>query len=514
MCYNKLHLDLSYRCRYFFNGHSQNCIHDVPCGICEECIRDIQMDYFIRMKSEYEQCVANGGKVAFLTFTYRDDRIPAYSYHYDSELKNIVFDRVNAKTSNLPFIYSFDRSNIQRFFNSYRKRFERMGVYSPFRYIVVGEYGTDAAYTQRSHFHVLIYYSKLAVEMLQRYTPFASIDWTIIRDVNELWTHGYVSESHTCGLFISSPDACSYCSKYVSKTMTLANLRRFSVFRDFIKTHFNSLLPDGYDGKPSVDGYFRHYLKKIGSNLYTLKSKNFGQSALNDIRDCIKHGDYQSAFDLFSKGYPYCSNGEQKYIGYSMYYFRKLCYNTRSDGSYYLNPVGVFFQKNILFNSSQSLVDLWKNIDYRLLPANDYNFVCEFLNNTPLIQVAYYKLFAENLSMPVCQSDCDVFGHFGLRRFNLSFNDLFSLKYSYLCDSRLADSREPYSITFGDFISSTDLQYDPPFVLADYSHFISLASSLINSSRELKSIERRTCDSKAKYLRDINNNYIYSHLNP
>lgn len=180
MCYNKLRLNTSYHCRYFFTGYAQKCIHDVPCGICEECVRDVQMDYFVRMKSEYEHCISNGGNVAFLTFTYSDDKIPAYSYHFDPELKDIVFDKINAKFSQLPFIYSFDRSNIQRFMNSYRKRFERMGVKSPFRYIVVGEYGTEEIFTQRSHFHVLFYYSKEAIELLKRYTPFTSIDYTIL----------------------------------------------------------------------------------------------------------------------------------------------------------------------------------------------------------------------------------------------------------------------------------------------------------------------------------------------
>lgn len=516
MCYNKLHIDTSYHCRYFYSGHAHKCVFDVPCGICEECIQQVQMDYFVRMKSEYEECTRNGGRVAFLTFTYSDDNIPAYSYHYDSENKEIVFDKVNAKTSQLPFIYSFDRSNLQRFFNSYRKRFERLGVKSPFRYIVVGEYGTEKLYTQRSHFHVLLYYTSEAIRMINYLSPFCTTEQTILTDVNDLWDYGIVSDSKIHGLFISSPDACSYCSKYISKTMTLLNLRRFAIFRDFIKTHFDGLLPDGYDCKPSIDGYFRHYIKKIGSNLYTLKSKNFGKYAVEKIENYLSFGDYESAYDDFVTGYPYISNGETKYIGYSMYYYRKLCYNVRRDGSYYLNSFGMYFQKRNLKSIADTLVDLWKKIDYRLLTTTEYEFVLNFLKRTPLLQVAYYKLFVDGVCFPVHPSGCycDIYDHFIFRNFNLTFDDLYDFRYSYLHDPLLVDTREPYGLTFGDFIASTDNEYYNHCCISDYSLFINLASRLIDKSRKCKALERKLKQDNIKYLQNINNNYIYSSLNP
>lgn len=513
MCYNKLHVDTSKKCRYFYYGHSQKCIFDVPCGICEECIRDAQMDYFLRMKAEYDACIADGGKVAFVTFTYNDDSIPAYVYHYDSDLKDIVFDKVSVRSSQTPFIYAFDRSNLQRFFNSYRKRFERYGIKSPFRYIVFGEYGTDIKFTQRSHFHALIYFTKEAIDNY-RFFCYSDemIESVIMSDINSLWKHGNCSKSKDKSLFITDSDACIYCSKYVSKTMTLANLRRFAIFRDFISSHLDELLPADYNGKKSLDGYFRYYLRKVGSNLYTLKSKNFGCSALQPVLNRLNSGNYDAAYEFFKQGYPYRFNNQIKYIGYSMYYFRKLCYNAREDGSFYLNSTGREFQTRILSESVDSFIDQVKSLDFRQLSKTSYDFVCEFLGRTPLYMVAYYKLFSHNR----CYSYVDdtyerLMDYYITRDISLvDFDFLCDDKFSYLCDSNVTSLVSPEYFRFGDVCKICPGLFHNPFYLSDYCLFIDIVDNLVSKSKKDKCLRDKLNKDMTKYLRDINNYYIYS----
>ena len=51
---------------------------DVPCGHCDDCRLNAKRDWTLRTWSEIERYNNSGGKVAFVTFTYRNKDLPLY----------------------------------------------------------------------------------------------------------------------------------------------------------------------------------------------------------------------------------------------------------------------------------------------------------------------------------------------------------------------------------------------------------------------------------------------------
>lgn len=515
MCLNPLHLDLSKRTKYFFPGYSQLINVDVPCCCCDECVSASQNDMFVRMKSEYDLCISKGGSVAFLTFTFNDFYISACRYFYNPITKDINFEKIQADSNRYDFIYCFDKKVVQRFFNTLRKYFERRGVKDSFRYFLVPEYGTDDRFTQRPHYHVLLYFSRCAYDLFC--LKDGSFDeYGFMSYINSIWRYGMVTPSSR-GLFLCNDDAICYVSKYISKTILLTKLNRFKNFRRFISTHLHELDPVDFKYNKNVDSLFKYYMKKSGSSLFVLKSKNFGISAIDELvslRDSFKYDELVRKFQL---GYSYVYNGEVKYKPFSMYYFRKLFYEFREDGSYFLTKHGFKFRSIIANDSIISLRDRINRLSLSLLDLKDRIFVNRCLSHKDfLTKFCLYSTLVRGRSFPKY-----VYRHL----FSYFYNDSKGVEFSSIVDFCVTcnygyifaydDYNSGYYLkgfsgfNFSDYKSMHPIFYSDAFYISYYEKFYEIINGLFLKSRIFKYESLSKQIKNSKLLREVINDFSY-----
>lgn len=533
MCTSPIYFNLATRSRYFHSGTSQLTNVSVPCGSCDECVNSSRNDYFIRMKSEYDDCISKGGLVAFVTLTYSNDNVPCCTFSYNSDTFDIDFKECSFSYDSNDFVFTFCKKNVQRFFNSLRKYYERQGVLCPFRYIFVSEYGSDNRFTQRPHFHGLIY---LSPQLVKYYG--VNLDTCFLRDISRYWSHGIVSASKY-GLFVDNDASSRYISKYISKNILLSKLYRFKLLKDFISAHIDVLNPSDFKYKKSVDSLFRYYLRKSGSSLFILKSKNFGSTAISELSELLRLREYEDVYRLFTQGFPYSVDGEVKYIPYSMYYFRKLFYGTRKDGSFYLKPESFYVRELIAKDSVSHFIDVYKSVDFSTLyNFRDTSFLSDFSdddfkslvdtcvsfqnNDLTLQYIGFYSLMIRGRCFPLstdvtlkliyteffcnnpyrCRSfdDISLFSYFLCRR-----------NYGYVfCFEDYTITLDCDSIKFYDFQKEHPFSFADPFHISELDMFLKVSNLIINSDRAIKLRVQSEIDSKAKYIRDIVNDYEYN----
>lgn len=169
-----------------FNAEYSPLYFMVPCGRCEECLKNRVNEYLLRADAEFEYNVKLGGDTLFLTLTYNSESIPCTNG-----------------------IYHFDSSHIRDFFKRLRVNMSRAGFDSTnIRYFLVSEYGGKY---KRPHYHALIYF------------PYKVNSWDFINRHTNLglfqrsWVYGYVSYSDKHGAYVKSKACNRYCCKYLSK---------------------------------------------------------------------------------------------------------------------------------------------------------------------------------------------------------------------------------------------------------------------------------------------------------
>lgn len=495
MCLRSFDVNLSYRSKYFYPGYSHPCFVSVPCNSCEECIKSAQDDYFVRCHSEFDDCVMNGGRVAFLTFTFDDYSVPRYKYIINDN--SIEFIPTKSTTSN--FIYAFDKSLLQTFFNSFRKFFERLGISSPFRYFVVGEYGTNNMYSQRPHFHGLFYLSKDVVDHYSLHGYFDTLSFMF--DVRRYWTYGIVSISKK-GLLIDSSDGIKYVSKYVSKGVSLLSLKRFSKFYDFILSNYSVLSDDVHKSPLSL---FNFYLRSVGSSLFVLKSVSFGLKAIDSLYSTFSEFGFDSFYDQFNKGYCYVDykNGSVRSIPFSNYYRRKLFYDCRSDGSFVLNYLGFQYKSRKIHESYSDFSSFLLSLSLDNLKNTPLSHLLPIISDTfysPAFVPRFflYVKFIRGRSYP--HSDLSFLNSivdFSNTSFDFdsSFFRLFRSCYSYCLYSddyyNLHYKYSHFSSPFLSYKESHPLSYCNPFFDSNFEVFYRAYLYLSNVYKSSKLLERK-----------------------
>ncbi|UPW41355.1 replication initiator protein [Sigmofec virus UA08Rod_3874] len=507
MCLNPIHLNISSRTKYYYKGYASLVNTEVPCCMCDECVSISQTDNFIRIASEYEECIKNGGKCAFVTFTFDNDNVPFYSYSYNSRTKTIDFEKIPYDSNNDSAIYGFDKSNVQRFFNSLRKYYERKGVVNGIRYFVVPEYGTDKKYTQRPHYHGLIMFSKEVIKLYRN-----GIQTKILKDIQKFWTVGYISKSKKYPLFVESLNAVSYVTKYVQKTINLNKLRRFNKFFDFVKENKHCLNPFDYIyNKENQNEYslFKFYLKKNGSHLFTMKSKNFGMYAVRSIQNKLQAGKIWSAYEEFRRGYQYVMNSKKMNSTYSNYYRRKLFYDIRSDGSYILNYYGFRIMQYEIKDSLKitrfKIHQLNPNIDLpEIKNRKDEMFVFKryYKDNTFLNQYIIYKklvrgcVFTPHVKSVICKylnsSSCDV---------TKLIPYLVKAKYGYIFDSDSMLCVNEDSMPLSLYLKKN--LYSNPVYIPIFEKFDYICTRLIINGKNKEYEKRKKEFEQRKMLKDL-----------
>lgn len=129
----------------------------VPCGKCEECIKDKQNEYVIRTVEEAHKM----GNPWFITLTYSEDTVP---FLYDEDESGLYIDKESGECFD-----GYDTDTGEEYYENYRilrskdvqdwkKRVKRSIEYHTkkkleFSYLICGEYGPR---THRPHYHGLL----------------------------------------------------------------------------------------------------------------------------------------------------------------------------------------------------------------------------------------------------------------------------------------------------------------------------------------------------------------------
>lgn len=508
MCLSPISVDISkrtyiYNVRGFIPSYSS-----VPCGICSECTSSSRNEYFVRLYAEYRNCIDNGGKVLFPTFTYSDDNVPYVSYCLNDSNNDIEFSTHFGNIGNHNCLYTFHKPHLQTFFNSLRKFFERsFGITDCFRYFVVGEYGSDDAYTQRPHYHCLFFVSSELCKFFNNFDALGCLDF--LRICQRYWKYGMVSESTTHGLVVRDSSCCSYVSKYVTKSLSLLDLRRFKAFYSFLKDNFDSLEPEDFIFSKSVKSLFKYYMRVSQCRFFILKSKSFGSSILNQFDNL---SNIQIVNNLI-QGFPIpdIKNGQVFYYSYPKYIVNKLLFRNDLDGFRVLTSRGYQLKKLLMLELIKSSVRELDFLDLSLyssfvsrckfdvLPYD--SFLCYLRNRSFLYDYYLYVYFLRNRYFPEVFDIFDFDNPFNsLSSFDERFNYVFSCCYSHHLDVI-----EKYDIVSYDYVHSVIHPYVGMSPIKE--RFYTTLTNFLIYCRKHSSDGRLSSYKRSKTIKDILFNY-------
>lgn len=311
----------------------------------------------------------------------------------------------------------FDKSHITNYLKRLRSSIEKdYELTGALRYICVSEYGSQ--FTQRPHYHAIFF---LRCDLVSRMFPdglYGSIDNSnhlacelIMRRFSQHWPYGMVSASKA-GLFVNSESCMSYVTKYICKNTDLLSYSRFQQFFDFICEAYNSkpyhfvesftrelsqdpfdtscdsngdfgerfvlrtsyvqdpryrgrlMLPYGHDFNSPMS-FFLYYCRLFDICFYTVKSQFFGASMLDDFHNL----DVPSTLKKLNVGVAHTSakSGKTNYLSYPKYIRKKLFYNNRGDGTYYLNSRGLETINALRIDSINKFTKSVKDFDWSIL---------------------------------------------------------------------------------------------------------------------------------------------------
>ena len=157
----------------------------VPCGRCSNCIRRKSLDWIIRLKEEYRDCVTS----AFLTLTYADEHLSATEDGLMSLRRKHVTE--------------FTRKLRDQNYHLYQEQIKP-------RFYFVGEYGGE---TERPHYHGIIY--NLHPSLLKRSTIIMYGRQVIVTpEIQKLWAKGHIHHGDVTG------GSITYTTQYLNKKLS------------------------------------------------------------------------------------------------------------------------------------------------------------------------------------------------------------------------------------------------------------------------------------------------------
>lgn len=512
MCTSPLSFDVSKRLRYFDKKGAIPTYIDVPCGHCYDCVSSRRNGFYLRTRQEYYDCVNAGGKVAFLTFTYSDDNIPRMNYVYNSD--SLTIDKQLTQSTDFD-LYCFNRNHLKRFFNSLRKFYERKGFVNSLRYIVTSEYGADTRYTQRPHYHALLFLNSDLCSYYDNFNLFSS-ESRFLSDIRCYWHYGFVSPSKM-GLFLDNDFCCSYIAKYIGKGSDLFNNYRFSKFRDFVSEHISELSPSDFCYSINVDSLFRYFMRKFDCRCFTFSSKGFGLGLLRSFSNDIEHSDYESVYNRLLSGISVQSSTQSFVYNYPRYILHKLMYRLRSDGSRYLTSLGVYLKGRFYFDSIVSFIDDFNNTSlsdfFNYVSSESRNscilpIIKNALDSYSLVDICLYRYFIQGRRFYSFKYSkvMSLFNNPNLT-FKQKFSQIFSacLPQSSLCAFVLPSC----SCTASDFFEYSSYFYTKPVHIECIDYFLSLYSSYCNYNKSTLNLMSEEEERKRKLVSDILNFNLY-----
>lgn len=506
MCISLVSVDLSKVSKFYNADGILSASSVVPCGHCPECVSRKQNGYFVRAMAEYRDCISKGGKCVFLTFTYSDDNVPCGNFCFNAESSDLDFVRFDGSSD---FdLYCFDKSHLQRFLNTFRKKFERLGYVGCVRYFAVSEYGSDVRYTQRPHYHVLLFLSSSVVSYYNGFD--GNGIFRFMRYVNSIWSYGNVSASKK-GLVVNDESCASYCSKYTGKGCDLDDLHRFRSFKDYVSSFIDSLIPEDFRYYKTVDSLVRYYLRKFGCSNFVLASKSFGLSLLDPFIDDIASFNVDSIVSRLKDGIPYVVNSETRHYNYPQYIVRKLLYTYNPDDSfYYLTPLGFHVKKRLVYDLLDSLHDRYLHIDFVSFSDHCQGLYlgnsCNYLLTVNLRDLCLYDYFIKSRLVP--QKFFRILDNFFLSSSGMSYDDkfdyLFDLVYGFHMLHGFSDDY------FHDEVVSDFVEYRASVKYRSYSipmfdNLLYCLNDFVLSQRKTLVLDRASREHDIKLISDIVN---------
>ena len=261
----------------------------VPCGKCEACRQSHTDEWVNRLTTEFNYYEKHRGNVVFLTFTYKNRKLPRIRIVY------------NDKNGNRKFIVipCFNANHLRQFLNLLHVRFyEKYKNDENYKYFICSEYGK---HTKRPHYHALFFLSS-GVDV--------SFFCLLVKRLwaNKYgWMFPYIDKEKpwlVSKCLVRSRGKCAkYAAKYCCKDLAFYNIPELS---SYLKDYFPKLSKDSDQYKYVKDRLPKHWI-----------SHGLGSSFLKDIDDNEK-------LKLFTDGY--FNFFSQKYEPISRYVRNKLLF--------------------------------------------------------------------------------------------------------------------------------------------------------------------------------------------
>ncbi|AXH74436.1 MAG: replication initiator protein [Microviridae sp.] len=284
----------------------------VPCGKCEECIKDKQNEYVIRT---IEEAMKVKGNIYFLTLTYSDANVPL-AVDPDGELIDEDTGEV------LSTLKSLDNRDI----TLWKKRCTRSIYYHSkrsckFSYLICGEYGPQ---THRPHYHGL----------------FIGISPEDMEVFKKDWEKNY---GFTCVKQISRFDierTARYVAKYITKVKSLEdeNVKNGKVVKP------RKISSKGY-GMPSKERWHRMKVDVMGEDYTVEDLKNLTEGPGKSVKKVCE------VVNKISKSMKYKNNGREYKL--PRYYRQKMFYAKDCFGKMRSTTIS-FMVSNALQRQAQS----------------------------------------------------------------------------------------------------------------------------------------------------------------
>lgn len=138
-----------------FKGYYLQEYIKVPCGKCVECCKQKVNQLISRMKIELDN---HNGYGLFITLTYDEEHCPHSFVDYDS-----------GEPLEYP-VMTLCKEDVQKFLKRLRITLQRDGYdTTTFKYMYIGEYGMTNTDNKRPHYHMLVFFDVLAVNIFHDY---------------------------------------------------------------------------------------------------------------------------------------------------------------------------------------------------------------------------------------------------------------------------------------------------------------------------------------------------------
>lgn len=284
-----------------------------------------QNDWKLRIYQEICDCNASGGKVVFFTATYDEEHLPHFRY------------ASNTISIDIP---CFEKKHYEKFMHDLRQFLKRKyKLVLPIKVIWPCEYGLDQNYSQRPHYHPLLF---LPARLFDGNFEEFKNEHNLRKLIRSLWPYGFVyfSKKGKGGTFVTSDYAASYVSKYCFKSAefyTREDVRDFLFFKD---GHRNKYHFDLMRGKLPT-----HW-----------QSRYFGIGLLDKFDD---YDSYVNGFDFALKSDR--NKGKAVKSRVPQYIERKLLYYMDDNKCYRLNDKGINWKVRRFLDSLPEKADKLRN---------------------------------------------------------------------------------------------------------------------------------------------------------